>query len=79
MRHTLGTLLSRVIGVPLLVIRVAGIGFATTGVVFGRRAVGQVSVSLDQVLSLTSESLETVEATLLQAQATLSSVNELTH
>jgi hypothetical protein len=73
----LGSLVSRVIGVVLLLIGVVGIGLATAGAVIGRRGIGQVTEGLGQTLLVTSESLGTVEATLLQTKETLSGVNEL--
>jgi len=76
-KDRLGTLLRRIIGVLLLVTGIAGIGAAVTGAVVGRRSVDQAMAGLNHALSLGSGSLETVDDTLLQTQATLSSVNDL--
>ena len=61
-------MLGRVIAVVLLLVGIVGIGIAIAGVLFGFQVVDALSESLDETLALTSESLDTVNDTLLLTQ-----------
>jgi hypothetical protein len=58
-------LLGRVIAILLLLVGIVGIGIAIVGVMFGFQVVDALGEALDQTLELTSESLDTVNDTLV--------------
>ena len=71
------TFVGRIIGVVLVVISIVGIGLAVGLGILGTRTVNQVTVDVYAAVARTSDSLGTVEHTLVQVQSTLASVNDL--
>ena len=69
-------MLGRVIAVVLLLVGIVGIGIAIAGVLFGFQVVDALSESLDETLALTSESLDTVNDTLLLTQQTMAQTGQ---
>ena len=69
-------MLGRVIAVVLLLVGIVGIGIAIAGVLFGFQVVDALSESLDETLALTSESLDTVNDTLLLTQQTVAQTGQ---
>ncbi|MFQ5855709.1 MAG: hypothetical protein ACE5LU_08725 [Anaerolineae bacterium] len=67
--------MQRTIGTVMLVIGVIGVLLSLAGIFIGRRVIDQVGANLEQTLSLTSRSLDNVEATLVQTRATMEDVN----
>ena len=69
-------MLGRVIAVFLLLVGIVGIGIAIVGVLFGFQVVDALGESLDETLALTSESLKTVNDTLLLTQQTVAQTGQ---
>lgn len=66
----------RIIGIAMLFIGIAGIALAIFGVLLSRQAIENISSGLENALQLTSESLTTVNNTLLLTKNTLGQVEE---
>lgn len=66
----------RIVGLLLLVAGLTGVALSIGGVIIGRRLVDNAGSSLDNSLTLTSQSLDTVEDTLVLAKETVGDVNE---
>ena len=76
MKTTSEKTIRRIIGVLMLVIGIAGIILSIGGIAIGGRVVDQVAVGVEELLSLTSKSLDTLETDLLQAQTVLQDVGK---
>lgn len=68
--------MKRAVGILLLTIGIAGIILSVVGIAIGGRVVDRVAATAKDTLSLTSRSLDTVEASLLQTKVTLKDANE---
>jgi hypothetical protein len=68
-------MLRRILGVVMLLIGVSGVILSVVGVIIGRRIIDTVGGGLDDTLQLTTQSLDTVEDTLLLAKSTMGEVN----
>jgi hypothetical protein len=64
-------MVQRIIGVLLLLVGLIGLGLSIGGIVVGRQVVDNLGAALATTLASTSSNLDTVEATLQQAKATL--------
>jgi len=65
----------RLLGIFLLAVGVIGIALSVAGIIVGRQLVDAIGAGIQSNLQLTSQSLETVEETLLLAKTTISDVN----
>ncbi len=69
-------MIGRLVAVILLLVGIVGIGIAVAGVLFGFRVVDAIGIALDQTLVLTSESLNTVNDTLVLTKQTVAQTGE---
>ena len=77
--------MKRIIGFIMLLTGIAGLGLAVAGIVFGRQAIDQIGVGLNNALVLTLDSLTTVHDTFAltktavdQASASIGTVEQAT-
>lgn len=68
-------MIGRVMGILMLVVALAGISLSIAGGVFSGQAVTAIGASLDSVLALTTDSLDTVTDTLTLTKNTVLDVN----
>jgi methyl-accepting chemotaxis protein len=68
-------MIGRVMGILMLVVALAGISLSIAGGIFSGQAVTAIGISLDSVLALTTESLDTVTDTLTLTKNTVLDVN----
>ena len=66
----------RIVGIAMLFIGFSGLALAVFGVLLSRQAIENISSGIENALQLTSESLITVNETLLLTKSTLSQVEE---
>lgn len=65
----------RLLGVIMLLIAFGGIALGVFGIRLGHQLVDNIAVNLEQTLTLTSQSLDTVSETLVLAKASITDVN----
>jgi methyl-accepting chemotaxis protein len=68
-------MIGRVMGILMLLVALAGITLSIAGGIFSGQAVTAIGISLDSTLALTTESLDTVAATLILTKNTVVDVN----
>ncbi|MCI0581037.1 MAG: hypothetical protein L0332_20330 [Chloroflexi bacterium] len=69
-------MLRRVLGIVMLLIGISGVALSVVGVIIGRQVVGDIGQGLETSLSLTSQSLDTVNDSLALTKTTVGQVKD---